>query len=454
MEESAPNVVPPTPPVTSVPPSVVGMPLIERDGDHDRYHLPRSACEAAGREGTRLIGAFFGYHSRRDMIARRLVLATPMGGRATSPGRGATTGAKRKATHAHPRAGLSDADVADATDATDATDADVRRTTRNESVPTCGATFGCTLGIIVAYLEGRGIPAERAHVLRSVRTQLLPAAESLRYMRGVDAQHLALGMASCRVVHAQRTAMPEMGAGECPRIDHKYGHAGTAVGATATLIAAFGVMSGVPNHCRHFVHDHSLAKALRCAAGALDNWKPAVLHLPEEHWEALSAERRALHRASLAVREAIEVAVDRKLEPSLSMNMQLAWARMAAFPSGELVNEYTQTRLCERIRARTLFGPSLPSELLPGAPSPAVMSRRVHQPGVLPLSEIPAATLMPSRGVDGAPVGSSNGGASDTQSCASSSWQTMSSGGSNFSHVSQDSLSGLVESFGAGGVGC
>lgn len=402
MEESAPNVVPPTPPVTR--PSLVGMPLIERDADHDQYHLPRRACEAAGREGTRLLGDFFGYHTRSDMIVRRLVLATP--NNAHGGGRLSTAGAKRKgqdATHASPAR-------------------------RNELVQTCGATFGCTLGIIVAYLEGRGIPAERAHVLRGVRAQLLPAAESLRYMRGIDAQHLALGMASCRVVHSQRASMPEMGQLECPRIDHKYGHPGTAVGTTATLVAAFGVMSEVPNHCRHFVHDCSLAKALRCAEAALDSWKPAVLHMPEEHWEALGAERRALRRASLAVREAIEEATERRLDPAVSMEMQLVWARMAAFPSGELVNEFTQSGLCERIRARAIFGTE-----------PRLLSNtrmRIQQPGILPLSEIPGATLMPSR--------STNAALSDTLSCTSSSWKTLSSLGS---HVSYDSLSGMIESF-------
>ena len=394
------------------------------------------------------MGAFFGYHTRQDLLVRRLVLATPGNAHGTTT----TAGAKRKAHHHHhhhhphhhhPQEGAHA--VEHARDASDATSEEVLldgRRGRSEEVPTCGATFGCTLGIMVAYLEGRDIPGERAHVLRGVRTQLLPAAESLRYMRGADADHLALGMASCRVVHAQRASMSELSTTQCPRIDHKYGHAGTAVGTTAALIAAFGVMSEVPNHLRHFVHDHSLAKALRCAELALDNWKPAVLHLPEDHWEALGAERRALQRASLAVRQAIEVSNDRRLEPPLSMSMQLAWARMGAFPSGELVNEFTQTRLCERIRRRELFGPTLPSELAP--PTSETMTRRFLQPGVLPLSEIPATALMPARSSGG------GGGSSDTQSCASSSWRTLSSKGSNFSHVSQDSLTGLAEAFALG----
>jgi len=297
---------------------------------------------------------------------------------------------------------------------------------------------------MVAYLEGRGVPAERAHVLRTVRAQLLPAAESLRCIRGADAEHLALGMASCRVVHAERAALPELAAAQCPRIDHKYGHASTAVGATAALLAAFGCMAEVPNHCRHLVHDHSLGKALRCAEAALETWRPAVMHMPDEHWAALAAERRAMQRASLAVRQAIEVALARDLEPLRAMALQLAWARAAAYPSGETVDEFTQSRLCERIRDRRLFGPLLDAAAV-AAPSPL----DPVVPGVLPLSEIPEAALMTPR--DAGRLPREADAASDTPSCASSSWQTLSSQHSAFSHASQDSLSGLVEALGGAG---
>ena len=440
MDDSAPNVVPPTPPVTTAPPGTVGLPLIEPRGDGDCYRLSRHACEAAGREGARLLGPFFAYHTRRDLTLRRLVLATASG-RAAERSRSA--GNKRKAGPAGAGAGGAPEPAGQRV---------------QDAVPTCGSTFGCTLGIIVAYLEGRGVPAERAHILRSVRTQLLPAAESLRYVLGPDAEHLAVGMASCRVVHAQRVHLPEMGVLQCPRIDHKYGHAGTAVGTTATLIAVFGVMSDVPNHCRHLVHDHSFVKALRCAEATLGNWNPSVMHLPEEHWAALGAERRALQRASLAAREAIDALHEREGGaspcPTLAMRTQLEWARMAAFPSGEVVSEFTQARLCQRIRSRQLPGAGLSASSV-GRPPPVTTTTmtttthaRAPTPGVLPLSEIPAAALVSHRrGVGG------GGGGSDTQSCTSSSWRTLSShSSSNFSHVSQDSLAELADPLGAVGV--
>ena len=107
-------------------------------------------------------------------------------------------------------------------------------------VETAGATFGCTLGNIVGYLEGRGIPAERAYILRSMRTLLLPAAEAVRYMRGTDVEHLARGMASCRVVQPQRAALHEVNLPEFPTLDHKYGHACTVVGGRRSLLCGKG----------------------------------------------------------------------------------------------------------------------------------------------------------------------------------------------------------------------
>ena len=118
-----------------------------------------------------------------------------------------------------------------------------------------------TLGGLCAFLEGRGVPAERAHVLRTIRAQLVPVAAALQSMRGADVPHLSRGLASCRVVTAQRPCISEA----TVKLDSKYGHAFTGIGATAAILVAFGVMMEVPNHARHFVQDDSLIKALRCA---------------------------------------------------------------------------------------------------------------------------------------------------------------------------------------------
>jgi hypothetical protein len=395
IDESAPNVVPPMPPVTAVAPSMVGTPLLdERFVQTLPMEMTKVACEAAGNEGALLLKGFFAYHKQPEVGVRRLVLAPSL--------QGSREPRKRKAS-------------------------DARRARTEQHQATVGASFGCLLGNITAYLEGRGLPGERAYVLRSIRTLLLPAAEALRYMRGTDVPHLARGMASCRVVHAERASIRETANSNFPKIDFKYGNSYTAVGATATLLVVFGVMSTVPDHSAHFWKEGSLWKAMRCAEEALASWHPATTSLPTEHWEALAAECRAMHRACIAAYVTWKRLRDTATGATEGMQLLLQAAQKAAFPSGAIVNEFTQADLCARIQnAQEIWHAPTAT-----APPPMV---------VLPLSEIPDSMALVT---GGGPSKRHLGKQEDERSCASSSWKTLSSNQSRFSHVSQDSLSGL-----------
>ena len=361
--------------------------------------MAKSECEAAGGEGALLLKGFFDYHKQSELGVRRLLLAPPGGDR------------KRKAAGAEmtttaPRA-------------------------RTENYSTVGATFGCVLGNITGYLEGRGLPGERAYVLRSIRTHLLPAAEALRYMRGADVPHLARGMASCRVVHAERASIREVSAPNFPKIDFKYGNSCTAVGATATLLVVFGVMSTVPDHSAHFWREGSLWKALRCAEEALGSWRPAAVCMPETHWQALGAECRAMHRACLAAYVTWKRLAN-TVGAAEGMQLLLQAAQRAAYPSGAIVNEYTHAELCSRIQnAQEVWQ------------VPSTKTESVAPMVVLPLAEIPdSMALVTGGGPNKRHLGRMNVD-DDKNSCASSSWKTLSSNQSGYSHVSQDSLSGL-----------
>lgn len=356
--------------------------------------MTKVACEAAGNEGALLLKGFFAYHKQPEVGVRRLVLAPSL--------QGSREPRKRKAS-------------------------DARRARTEQHQATVGASFGCLLGNITAYLEGRGLPGERAYVLRSIRTLLLPAAEALRYMRGTDVPHLARGMASCRVVHAERASIRETANSNFPKIDFKYGNSYTAVGATATLLVVFGVMSTVPDHSAHFWKEGSLWKAMRCAEEALASWHPATTSLPTEHWEALAAECRAMHRACIAAYVTWKRLRDTATGATEGMQLLLQAAQKAAFPSGAIVNEFTQADLCARIQnAQEIWHAPTAT-----APPPMV---------VLPLSEIPDSMALVT---GGGPSKRHLGKQEDERSCASSSWKTLSSNQSRFSHVSQDSLSGL-----------
>ena len=365
-----PNVVPPTPPVTCVPASVVGAPLIvdlENSGE-----LSKAEVQAAGHDRVQALGAFFEYQRASAVYVRHLVLTLP-----------ASNSGKRSRDYAKVR----------------------------DSVAVCGSAFGTTLGSVCAYLEGRGVPGEKAYVLRSIRTQLLPIAEALKSMRGSDAIFLSRGLASCRVAHAQRPAIAE----RLSKIDSKYGNPYTCLGATAAILACFGVMATVPAHACHLVYDNSLVKTLLCVGEQLHHWYGIVGASTGDAWAALEAERRALRRAAEAARLALYVYQD--APPNERLLRQVAWARIAAYPAHTLVNAFTQSNILRAIETQSLFTSV-------GKDS----GMDAHVVETVPLSQIGEGKLL-TRKKRAGPRG-------DGESEASSSWVTFSSNASSFSHVS------------------
>ena len=392
MEERVPNVVPPTPPVTCVPPGVVGAPLITTISGS--LEISKEEAQRAAHDRVQGLGAFFAYQRDAAIYFRRLVLTLP-----------SATSGKRSRDYAKAR----------------------------DALTICGSAFGTTLGSLCAYLEGRGLPAEKAYVLRSVRTQLLPIADALGTMRGSDVAFLSRGLASCRVATAQRTLMAEA----VSKIDSKYGNPHTCIGATAALLTCFGVMSAVQDHAAHLGRDNSLGKALRCALVNLENWKASRIAMSDDAWLALAAERRALQRAAAGARRAAYVWQDQP--PQILLARQLEWARIAAFPGNTLVNEFSQASLLSDIEIQSLFQTTTPSVPTGHARAPAVSE-------TVPLSQIPLGRLIgKARGKGDLDVDSSD---------VASSWATHSSNGSNassaYSCVSRGSLDGdLLAEFGS-----
>jgi len=363
----------------------VGAPLIANLASSGE--LSRQDVAAAGCDRVLALGPLFDYQRNAAIYVRRLVLSVPC-----------LTSGKRSR------------DMAKA----------------HNSVSVCGSAFGTTLGAVCAYLEGRGIPAEKAYVLRSVRTQLLPIAEALKSIAGADAVFLSRGLASCRVVHAQRECITET----LSKIDSKYGNAYTCLGATAAILTCFGVMSAVPAHAQHLVVDESLVKTLRCAREQLDHWRSSCASMPQDGWAALAAEGRALRRATDAARLASYVYQDEK-QPSVLIARQVAWAKLAAFPPNRHVDHTTQRALLREIETQVLF------QGAPEAGNADDLAPRVVE--TVPLSQISEGRLLSKRQRK-----------SDAASDASSSWVTMSSNGSSaFTSVSGGSLDGeLIGRFG------
>ena len=315
----------------------------------------------ASAEGGRLTGPLFAFQADRELHARRLLL-----------------------------------------------DVGQRKRRRDDAVGVGGAVFGCTLGAIISFLKGRGVPAEKAAVMRSIRKTLQPAASALSTMQGADASHLANGLAAARVVKAQRATLKE---GREVKIDSKYGHASTAIGTTAAILSVFGYLAEVPNHALHFTLDGTLWKVLRYAEETLESWRSCTVCLPPAQWQSLRAERRALRRACLACWRASKV-VDEGGRP-LPVPAVIAKATAAAFPIGVAVDEFSQGKLCERVVRGLEFD---------------VTVKEVTQRIVLPLSEIPFVEK------------------DDAEWSESSSWCTVSVGSSRASVDSCGSLAGEFRS--------
>jgi hypothetical protein len=302
---------------------------------------------------------------------------------------------------------------------------------------TCGATFGCTLGNITGYLEGRMIRAERASILRTIHRQLAPAAAAVATINGDDRLHLARGLASCRVVPQQRACLPELQDKACPTIDSKYGNVGTAVGATATLLVAFGVMGDIPNDRDWFLEDSSVVKAMRCNEATLGAWRQDVARLPEDHRAALEAELRCLQRARLGATAAMDAADAQGLCNASAFRLQLQWARCAAYPSGKRVSNETQAQLCRQITDGSLLRDQTNPRLLVRQRTGTAIGGN-ETPSIIPLSEI-----REKRNHFGLDV-TDDASVSET----TSSWNTISSRSvSAFSCESADSLGSLIEPF-------
>jgi hypothetical protein len=364
---------------------MVGAPLIANLAKTGE--LTRAEVRAAGCERFLALGPFFEYQQTAAIYVRRLVLTLPN-----------LTSGKRTRDMAKPHSG----------------------------VTVCGSAFGAPLGAVCAYLEGRGIPAEKAYVLRSVRTQLLPLADALKTISGGDAVYLSRGLASCRVANAQRDCITE----PLSKIDSKYGNVYTCIGVTATILTCFGVMSAVPAHAQHIVDDESLVKTLRCAMEQLDHWRSTAVSMPEEAWGALAAERRALRRATDAARLASYVYQDDA--PCALIMRQLGWAKRAAYPPNRQVDETTQRSLLRAIETQTLFQSADGDDIDCAMPTPVVET--------VPLSQIGEDRLLSRR----------KRAKGDVASDASESWVTLSSNASsNFTSVSGGSVDGeLIGRFG------
>ena len=224
--------------------------------------------------------------------------------------------------------------------------------------------------------------AKRSHLLTVLRGRLQRMATFLSLASGPDTVFLARGLASARIVRSQRRTLPEIKNGT--GVDPKYGDVGTAIGATAAVLAVVGTLVSRDNVSWMKERSVLLSAIVRAEIQMVD-WSSRVAWDAETR-SALDAERRAATRAATAVEMAVLLAQEQKLSDMENMRLQLAAAERAAFAPYNL-SEKTQEAVLLKIKNRELIASSVQAmEMQPVVASWAVPV----SPSYVPLAALPA----------------------------------------------------------------
>ena len=277
-----------------------------------------------------------------------------------------------------------------------------------------GCTFGCTFGNLMQFCR-----AEK-HSLHTcmlqMRRVLRACGKAMCKNSGQDKSFLTRGLGIHRVMKAQARHFPELRT--CKRIDSKAGHVGICFGMTMSVLIAFECMCRDPKDVSEL--SKHLISCIRDCASALEHWDLRKTE-DEDVLESRAAEHRAMKRAQAGVLRAQHLSETNQLDDEQALRLQLDCFRRAAWPSGEELNEESQTSLLERIESGELVDLEVDSEA-GGLNAPGVASWSA-------LSERPELGALPFR-----PSGSTESGSSAS---GSRSW------GSSGSWSSWGSFTGL-----------
>lgn len=240
-------------------------------------------------------------------------------------------------------------------------------------VTTSSCVFGCTLGNMVSHLL---LPrARKAHVLTLIAEQLKRMSALLARSSGPDVDRLGRGLAAGYVVRSQLRRLPELAQ---IKLDCRYGNTGTAIGATASVLTAIGILLNKGN-CEWFHKRAVLLSALVRSEAYLTDWHSRSSDV--DALAVLACERRAIARAVRGVEVAILIATEMGLDEMGSMRLQLRTAMRAAFAPTHL-SLNTQDEILASIERREL--------VFDEAPLPFFKEKRLvpEAADFVPLSEL------------------------------------------------------------------
>jgi len=233
-----------------------------------------------------------------------------------------------------------------------------------------GLVYGVTAGTLLAYCGCRKGVAPQA--LRVLHSALRPMSQAIVCASGVDATHLCAGMFAHRQSRAQMNyvglteqASPTVSV----QINRRFGSSSMLVGATIALFCVFTLLSNhtialasgatidsLKSDIEWIVNKNCLLDAAVNVADAVRGAVPShgFAAAPLWEFEAVEAELRALQRAIVGVRVAMEMARKNGLSPRDALTLQLDYFAKAAYPASVRLDAGTQSKLLNNI-ANPLF---------------------------------------------------------------------------------------------------
>jgi len=215
-----------------------------------------------------------------------------------------------------------------------------------------GCVVGATLGHVLRFMCCAG-HFQMADVVQHVYQCLSVAAAALASCSGWDAERLAMGVGTRRVLSSQLRMLPE--SKEARKAAARYGRAGTAIGLSTCIYCAISLAASNRRHAAslHMAADVWIDMCLR-QLNSLSCHKDGDCGTGAS--ESMHAERRALQRASLALKAAKRHTEGKP--KSTAIELFPLYMRRALWPTLSPLDASGHEQLCRWI-ASDEFAPQL-----------------------------------------------------------------------------------------------
>jgi hypothetical protein len=281
-----------------------------------------------------------------------------------------------------------------------------------------GVVYGVTLGALLAFCGCK--KGNTPHAVRVIQASFQQIQTSVKAMSGADKQLLVSGLFSNRQSRSQINYVNENtnnGAEQSNvQVSSRHGSSSMLVGATATIFCVFTVLSNRAAALATGASEESFnsdIEFLNQSRSILETTVKAELALrgaaprcgfgaaPAFEVDSIEAEIRALQRAKVGIRFAMEVAETQRLNCAQTIRLQLEYYSRAAFPA-------------------TCLDSRTHSTVLSAIANPAFFGLSIQQAGPLQAARYQGDFVVPLAQLSGLARDGATGGNSDTASFSAS----------------------------------